>query len=245
MDCGHDRFGMTLPGTSGARKILLSLAGFMLERHPPLHGAFLLALWLHCDVKFEGKSQRPCLVQYRTSTLVVVDMVLLVDVQPYTISTIPAHRLLVMFAIVAYTTDAHYSTWLLSCGCYRPAQSCLLLPVATVLYITDASVNSTVHGYLPVGAAGQHRIWDEAHPVHLVGHSAGVQVARLLQQMLADKVSSEQGHSAAQGYSSELESSAAQGHSAAETHSSAQGQSAAKAHSSEQGRRSAQGHSAA
>ncbi|XP_023544761.1 uncharacterized protein LOC111804255 [Cucurbita pepo subsp. pepo] len=34
---------------------------------------------------------------------------------------------------------------------------------------------------------GQYPEWDEDHPVHFVGHSAGAQVARLLQQMLADK----------------------------------------------------------
>ncbi|KAI9110267.1 hypothetical protein K1719_018709 [Acacia pycnantha] len=31
--------------------------------------------------------------------------------------------------------------------------------------------------------------WDEDHPIHFVGHSAGAQVARVLQQMLADKMS--------------------------------------------------------
>lgn len=35
---------------------------------------------------------------------------------------------------------------------------------------------------------GHHPSWDEHHPVHFVGHSAGVQVARVLQQMLAEKV---------------------------------------------------------
>ncbi|CAL9144431.1 unnamed protein product [Musa hybrid cultivar] len=34
---------------------------------------------------------------------------------------------------------------------------------------------------------GHHPSWDEHHPVHFVGHSAGVQVARVLQQMLAEK----------------------------------------------------------
>ncbi|KAF2301636.1 hypothetical protein GH714_028439 [Hevea brasiliensis] len=29
--------------------------------------------------------------------------------------------------------------------------------------------------------------WDEDHPIHFVGHSAGAQVVRVLQQMLADK----------------------------------------------------------
>lgn len=31
-------------------------------------------------------------------------------------------------------------------------------------------------------------MWDEEHPAHFVGHSAGAQVIRLLQQMLHDKV---------------------------------------------------------
>jgi triacylglycerol esterase/lipase EstA (alpha/beta hydrolase family) len=39
---------------------------------------------------------------------------------------------------------------------------------------------------------GHYPIWDEEHPVHFVGHSAGAQVIRLLQQMLHDKAF--QGH---------------------------------------------------
>ncbi|KAK8579510.1 hypothetical protein V6N12_069834 [Hibiscus sabdariffa] len=34
---------------------------------------------------------------------------------------------------------------------------------------------------------GHYPEWDEDHPIHIVGHSAGAQVARVLQQMLADK----------------------------------------------------------
>ncbi|KAJ7558371.1 hypothetical protein O6H91_04G036200 [Diphasiastrum complanatum] len=34
---------------------------------------------------------------------------------------------------------------------------------------------------------GHYPEWDENHPVHFVGHSTGVQVVRVLQQMLADK----------------------------------------------------------
>ncbi|XP_057950127.1 uncharacterized protein LOC131145080 [Malania oleifera] len=34
---------------------------------------------------------------------------------------------------------------------------------------------------------GNYPEWDEDHPVHFVGHSAGAQVVRVLQQMLADK----------------------------------------------------------
>eukprot|EP01018_Ginkgo_biloba_P039727 Gb_32161 [translate_table: standard] len=34
---------------------------------------------------------------------------------------------------------------------------------------------------------GYYPEWDENHPVHFVGHSAGVQVVRVLQQMLAEK----------------------------------------------------------
>jgi hypothetical protein len=37
--------------------------------------------------------------------------------------------------------------------------------------------------------AGHYAEWDENHPIHLVGHSSGVQVARHLQHMLAEKVS--------------------------------------------------------
>ncbi|KAI8528212.1 hypothetical protein RHMOL_Rhmol12G0133100 [Rhododendron molle] len=34
---------------------------------------------------------------------------------------------------------------------------------------------------------GHYPEWDEDHPLHFVGHSAGAQVVRVLQQMLADK----------------------------------------------------------
>ncbi|KAM0038644.1 putative carboxylic ester hydrolase [Helianthus debilis subsp. tardiflorus] len=34
---------------------------------------------------------------------------------------------------------------------------------------------------------GHYPQWDEDHPIHFVGHSAGAQVIRVLQQMLADK----------------------------------------------------------
>ncbi|CAL5396087.1 unnamed protein product [Camellia sinensis] len=34
---------------------------------------------------------------------------------------------------------------------------------------------------------GHYPVWDEDHPIHFVGHSAGAQVVRVLQQMLADK----------------------------------------------------------
>jgi predicted alpha/beta hydrolase len=36
--------------------------------------------------------------------------------------------------------------------------------------------------------SGEYQEWDEDHPIHFVGHSAGAQVVRVLQQMLADKV---------------------------------------------------------
>ncbi|RWW80436.1 hypothetical protein BHE74_00011230 [Ensete ventricosum] len=35
---------------------------------------------------------------------------------------------------------------------------------------------------------GHYPSWNEQHPIHFVGHSAGVQVVRVLQQMLADKL---------------------------------------------------------
>ncbi|KAE8698961.1 hypothetical protein F3Y22_tig00110597pilonHSYRG01176 [Hibiscus syriacus] len=34
---------------------------------------------------------------------------------------------------------------------------------------------------------GHYPEWDEDHPIHFVGHSAGAQVVRVLQQMLANK----------------------------------------------------------
>lgn len=36
--------------------------------------------------------------------------------------------------------------------------------------------------------AGNYPEWDEHNPIHFVGHSAGAQVVRVLQQMLANKV---------------------------------------------------------
>jgi hypothetical protein len=44
-----------------------------------------------------------------------------------------------------------------------------------------------LHGCSNFGA-GHYPVWDEHNPVHFVGHSAGAQVARVLHQMLADKV---------------------------------------------------------
>ncbi|CDY20861.1 BnaC05g26310D [Brassica napus] len=35
---------------------------------------------------------------------------------------------------------------------------------------------------------GEYQEWDEDHPIHFVGHSAGAQVVRVLQQMLADEM---------------------------------------------------------
>jgi hypothetical protein len=40
-----------------------------------------------------------------------------------------------------------------------------------------------------VGASGHYPDWDSKHPIHFVGHSTGAQVVRVLQNMLADKVS--------------------------------------------------------
>ncbi|KAH0669616.1 hypothetical protein KY285_023777 [Solanum tuberosum] len=34
---------------------------------------------------------------------------------------------------------------------------------------------------------GHYPEWDEDHPIHFVGHSAGAQIALVLQQMLVDK----------------------------------------------------------
>ncbi|XP_062190584.1 uncharacterized protein LOC133893550 [Phragmites australis] len=50
--------------------------------------------------------------------------------------------------------------------------------------------HSRAYGHSRFGRAyerGHYPIWDEEHPVHFVGHSAGAQVIRLLQQMLHDK----------------------------------------------------------
>eukprot|EP00249_Psilotum_nudum_P000633 c12706_g1_i2 orf=407-1861(-) len=50
--------------------------------------------------------------------------------------------------------------------------------------------HSSWHGHSQFGhkySQGHYPEWDEDHPVHFVAHSTGVQVVRLLQQMLADK----------------------------------------------------------
>ena len=41
---------------------------------------------------------------------------------------------------------------------------------------------------MQMGYAGHYPQWDEDHPIHFAGHSAGAQVVWGLQQMLADKV---------------------------------------------------------
>lgn len=51
--------------------------------------------------------------------------------------------------------------------------------------------HSKVFGHTRFGRTydtGHYPVWDEQNPVHFVGHSAGVQVVRVLHQMLADKV---------------------------------------------------------
>ncbi|CAH1414938.1 unnamed protein product [Lactuca virosa] len=50
--------------------------------------------------------------------------------------------------------------------------------------------HSKAYGHSQFGRTyeqGHYPIWDEDHPIHFVGHSAGAQVIRALQQMLADK----------------------------------------------------------
>ncbi|KAG1327773.1 putative lipase-like [Cocos nucifera] len=50
--------------------------------------------------------------------------------------------------------------------------------------------HSRIYGHSQFGknhGQGHHPEWDEHHPIHFVGHSAGVQVVRLLRQMLSDK----------------------------------------------------------
>ncbi|XP_058082283.1 uncharacterized protein LOC131230395 [Magnolia sinica] len=50
--------------------------------------------------------------------------------------------------------------------------------------------HSSTYGHSQFGKMyeqGHYPEWDEHHPIHFVGHSAGAQVVRLLQQMLADK----------------------------------------------------------
>ncbi|KAJ8636514.1 hypothetical protein MRB53_010781 [Persea americana] len=50
--------------------------------------------------------------------------------------------------------------------------------------------HSIIYGHSQFGRTyeqGQYPKWDEHHPIHFVGHSAGAQVVRVLQQMLADK----------------------------------------------------------
>ncbi|XP_034909994.1 uncharacterized protein [Populus alba] len=50
--------------------------------------------------------------------------------------------------------------------------------------------HSNAYGHSQFGRTyeqGHYPEWDEDHPIHFVGHSAGAQVVRVLQQMLADK----------------------------------------------------------
>ncbi|XP_008444362.2 uncharacterized protein LOC103487715 isoform X2 [Cucumis melo] len=50
--------------------------------------------------------------------------------------------------------------------------------------------HSNTYGHSQFGRVyerGHYPQWDEDHPIHFVGHSAGAQVVRVLQQMLADK----------------------------------------------------------
>ncbi|KAF3774353.1 Lipase [Nymphaea thermarum] len=50
--------------------------------------------------------------------------------------------------------------------------------------------HSKICGHCQFGrvySRGNYEAWDEQHPVHFVGHSAGVQVVRVLQQLLAEK----------------------------------------------------------
>lgn len=47
--------------------------------------------------------------------------------------------------------------------------------------------SSKLHFTGSISNAGNYPEWDEDHPIHFVGHSAGAQVVRVLQQMLADK----------------------------------------------------------
>ncbi|KAH7676830.1 Triacylglycerol lipase protein [Dioscorea alata] len=50
--------------------------------------------------------------------------------------------------------------------------------------------HSSAYGHSRFGNVyeqGHYPLWDEEHPIHFVGHSAGAQVIRMLQQMLADK----------------------------------------------------------
>lgn len=53
---------------------------------------------------------------------------------------------------------------------------------------TTAPITTCLHLSLELVFAGHYPEWDEDHPIHFVGHSAGAQVVRVLQQMLADKV---------------------------------------------------------
>lgn len=51
--------------------------------------------------------------------------------------------------------------------------------------------HSKAYGHSQFGRVyehGHYPEWDEDHPINFVGHSAGAQVVRVLQQMLSDKV---------------------------------------------------------
>eukprot|EP00249_Psilotum_nudum_P023292 c28821_g1_i10 orf=284-1351(-) len=69
----------------------------------------------------------------------------------------------------------------------RACELFYFLKGGTVDYGAEHSEKYCHSQYGRTYAKGQHPNWDEDHPVHFVGHSVGVQVIRLLQQMLADK----------------------------------------------------------
>ncbi|KAH9624496.1 hypothetical protein KSS87_019798 [Heliosperma pusillum] len=57
-------------------------------------------------------------------------------------------------------------------------------------YVDYGEEHSKACGHSQLGRVydqGNYPQWDEDHPIHFVGHSAGAQVVRALQQMLADK----------------------------------------------------------
>ncbi|RZR87050.1 hypothetical protein BHM03_00014365 [Ensete ventricosum] len=77
---------------------------------------------------------------------------------------------------------------------FSGAQSCVLsrelfyyLKGGQVDYGEEHSLQFGHFQFGKIYEQGHYPSWDEHHPVHFVGHSAGVQVARVLQQMLADK----------------------------------------------------------
>ncbi|RWW81118.1 hypothetical protein BHE74_00010516, partial [Ensete ventricosum] len=100
--------------------------------------------------------------------------------------------------VAAADRSGAWNLWIRQRGMRMPFLGCSIMRALArelFYYLKGGQVDygeehSLQFGHLQFGKIyeqGHYPSWDEHHPVHFVGHSAGVQVARVLQQMLADK----------------------------------------------------------